>query len=215
MQKLNLIVLLLFIAIGLLGQNKNTGKITGTIVEKGNEYPIEYASIQLLKTLDQTPVEGTVSDTKGNFSIDNVTLGEYSLAVSFMGFEKLQLPNICLTKEQPLLNLGKIALKASSVVVEEVTVEGKRSSYTQTIDKKVFSVGDDLTSSSGSVSDLMQNIPSLQVDMEGNVSLRGSENVQILINGKPSAMMGKNRATVLQQLPANRNNYQSIGKIQA
>ena len=195
-------VLLLFIAVGLSGQTKSTGKITGIIVEKSNGYPIEYASIQLFKTSDQTPVEGTISDSKGNFSISNVALGEYSIAISFMGFEKLELPNINLTKEQPLLNLGKISLVTSSVAVDEVTVEGKRSSYTQTIDKKIFNVGDDLTSSSGSVSDLMQNIPSLQVDIEGNVSLRGSENVQILINGKPSAMMGKNRAMVLQQLPA-------------
>jgi len=196
-------ILLLFLAAGLSGQNKNMGKITGTIVEKSNGNPIEYASIQLLKTSDQTPVEGTISDTKGNFTIGNVALGEYIMTVSFMGFEKVDLPNLRLTKEQPSLSMGKILLEASSVAVEEVTVEGKRSSYTQTIDKKIFSVGDDLTSSSGSVSDLMQNIPSLQVDIEGNVSLRGSENVQILINGKPSAMMGKNRAMVLQQLPAN------------
>jgi outer membrane receptor protein involved in Fe transport len=203
MQKLNLMVFLLFIAVGLSGQNKSVGKITGIIVEKSTGQPVEYASIQLFKTSDQTPVEGTVSDTKGNFSIGNVALGDYNLAVSFMGFEKLELPNIRLTKENPLLNLGKLSLESSLVAVEEVVVEGKRSTYTQTIDKKIFSVGDDLTSSSGSVSDLMQNIPSLQVDMEGNVSLRGSENVQILINGKPSAMMGKNRAMVLQQLPAN------------
>jgi outer membrane receptor protein involved in Fe transport len=203
MRKLNLIFLVLLMAATLSGQTKGTGKITGTIVEKGNGNPVEYASIQLFRTSDQTPVEGTVSDPKGNFSIGNIALGEYNIAVNFMGFNKVDLPNIRLTKEQPLLNLGKILLEASFVAVEEVVVEGKRSTYTQTIDKKIFSVGDDLTSSTGSVSDLMQNIPSLQVDMEGNVSLRGSGNVQILINGKPSAMMGKNRAMVLQQLPAN------------
>jgi len=185
------------------GQNKGTGKITGTIVEKGKGKPVEYASIQLLRISDQTLGDGTISDSKGKFSITNVAFGEYSLAVSFLGFEKIELSSIRLTKEIPTLNLGEIALKASTIAVDEVTIEGKRSTYTQTIDKKIFTVGDDLTSSSGSVSDLMQNIPSLQVDMEGNVSLRGSENVQILINGKPSAMMGKNRSMVLQQLPAN------------
>ncbi len=203
MQKLNLIIILLFLSVNLWGQNKGTGKITGIIVESSNGNPVEYASIQLLKTVDLLIVDGTISDNKGNFSLTNLAIGEYSLVVSFMGFEKLQLPKISLTKEQPSLFFGKVSLKASSLAVEEVTVEGKRSTYTQTIDKKIFSVGDDLTSSSGSVSDLMQNIPSLQVDMEGNVSLRGSDNVQILINGKPSAMMGKNRAMVLQQLPAN------------
>ena len=213
MRKLNLIYLLILVVATVSGQpsvetkptlqTKSVGKITGTIVEKDNGNPVEYASIQLFKISDQTPVEGTVSDPKGNFSIGNVALGEYSLVVSFMGFEKMELPTIRLTKEQPSLNLGKVQLISSLVAVDEVVVEGKRSTYTQTIDKKIFSVGDDLTSSTGSVSDLMQNIPSLQVDMEGNVSLRGSENVQILINGKPSAMMGKNRAMVLQQLPAN------------
>ncbi len=203
MIKLNLISLFLLVAIVLSGQNKGNGKITGKIIENVNGNSVEYASIQLLKTSDQSPVEGTVTDAKGNFSIGNVAYGEYSLMVSFMGFDKLEMPKIQITKEQPTLNLGRLELKSSVLEVEEVLVEAKRSTYTQTIDKKVFSVGTDLTSSTGSVSDLMQNIPSLQVDMEGNVSLRGSENVQILINGKPSAMMGKNRAMVLQQLPAN------------
>jgi len=203
MHKFGVIILLLFIANTVVGETKGTGKITGLIVEKGNDTPVEYASIQLLKITDHSPVEGTTSDPKGNFSISNVAFGEYSLAISFMGFEKLELPNIRLTKEQSTVNLGRILLEASTIAVEEVTVQGKRSTYKQTIDKKVFNVGTDLTSSSGSVSDLMQNVPSLQVDMEGNVSLRGSENVQILINGKPSALMGKNRAEVLQQLPAN------------
>jgi len=202
MYKICLIFLCLFAAVTLSAQIKGVAKISGTIVEKGNGNPVEYASIQLLKITDHSPLEGTTSDPKGNFSISNVALGEYSLAISFMGFEKLELTDIRLTKEQPTINLGKILLEPSTIAVEEVTVQGKRSTYQQTIDKKVFTVGSDLTSNSGSVSDLMQNIPSLQVDIEGNVSLRGSENVQVLINGKPSAMMGKNRAMVLQQLPA-------------
>lgn len=203
MRTLSVFLLLLLTAGTVWGQNKGTGNITGMIVEKDNGRVVEYASIQLLRISDQTLAEGTISDPKGHFSILNVAFGEYRLSVSFMGFEKVELSNIRLTKEHPSVNLGKISLKASSVAVEEVTIEGKRSTYKQTIDKKIFTVGSDLTSSSGSVSDLMQNVPSLQVDMEGNVSLRGSENVQILINGKPSALMGKNRAEVLQQLPAN------------
>lgn len=197
------IFLCLFAAVTLSGQTKGIAKISGTIVEKGTGNPVDYASIQLLKITDQTPVEGTITDSKGNFSIANVAFGQYLLAVSFIGFENYISPAITLSKEQPAVNLSKIMLETSTVTVEEVTVEGKRSTYTQSIEKKIFTVGNDLTSSTGSVSDLMQNIPSLQVDMEGNVSLRGSENVQILINGKPSAMMGKNRAMVLQQLPAN------------
>ncbi len=203
MRKLCFVVLLLLETLFLIGQTKNTGKITGTVVEKSNGFAIEYANIQLFLLTEKTLVEGTISDSKGNFSIRNVPAGNYRLAVSFIGYETTELSEINITKEQPVFNVGKILLDGSSQDLGEVAVIGKKSTYTQTIDKKVFSVGDDLTSSTGSVSDLMQNIPSLQVDMEGNVSLRGSENVQILINGKPSAMMGKNRAMVLQQLPAN------------
>ena len=203
MRKFGLVTLLFFIAITLAGQNKNTGKITGTVVEKGSGMPIEYANIQLFTLTDKTLVEGTISDPKGNFTIKNIPAGTYRMTVSFIGYETSELPEIHLTKEKSTFNAGKIALNGSSQDLGEVSVVGRKSMYTQTIDKKVFSVGDDLTSSSGSVSELMQNIPSLQVDIEGNVSLRGSENVQILINGKPSALMGKNRASVLQQLPAN------------
>src|ERR1035437_3340300 len=163
MRKLGLIVLLLLVVVIVWGQNKGAGKILGTIAGKSNGSPIEYASIQLLRNTDQSLVEGTVSDTKGIFSIANVALGDYILVFDFIGFEQLVLPNVHITKEQPTLNIGKVLLETSSVQVEEVIVEGKRSTYTQSIDKKVFSVGDDLTSTSGSVSELMQNIPSLQV----------------------------------------------------
>ncbi|GHV22763.1 TonB-dependent receptor [Clostridia bacterium] len=87
--------------------------------------------------------------------------------------------------------------------LDEVVVSGQKSTYITRIDKKIFNAGNDLMSASGSASDLMQNIPSVQVDMDGNVSLRGSENVQILINGKSSTLMGASRATILQQIPAN------------
>jgi outer membrane receptor protein involved in Fe transport len=91
----------------------------------------------------------------------------------------------------------------SDTLLNELIVTGHRSTYIQTIDRKVFNVGSDITSSSGSVGDLMQNIPSVQVDVDGNVSLRGADNVTILIDGKPSIMMkGANRGTVLQQMPA-------------
>ncbi|GHU80695.1 hypothetical protein FACS1894145_7320 [Bacteroidia bacterium] len=87
--------------------------------------------------------------------------------------------------------------------LDEVVISGQRSTYVTRIDKKIFNAGSDLMSVSGSASDLMQNIPSVQVDIDGNVSLRGSENVQILINGKSSTLMGASRATILQQIPAN------------
>ena len=202
MHKFIIILLFLFIVTGAFGENKGPCKITGVIVTKSNGSPVEYASIQLLRVTDKSLVEGTISDTKGGFSINDMAFGDYSLVVSFIGLEQVEVMNIHLTKEHPTFIAGKISLEPSSVQVQEVTVEGKHSTYTQSIDKKVFSIGDDLTSTAGSVSELMQNIPSLQVDIEGNVSLRGSENVQILINGKPSALMGKNKAEVLQQLPA-------------
>ncbi len=203
MQKIGLVILLLIWSVISEGQTKNIGKISGSIIEKSSGLPIEYANIQLFKLEEKTLVEGTISDPKGNFSIKNIPEGNYRMTISFIGYETMERSEIKISKEMPVFNAGKIILDGSSQDLGEVAVVGQKSTYTQSIDKKVFTVGNDLTSSSGSVSDLMQNIPSLQVDMEGNVSLRGSENIQILVNGKPSAMMGKNRAMVLQQLPAN------------
>ncbi len=213
MQSLNLIALFLLLAATLSGQPpveiKSTGKIIGTILEKGNGNPVEFATIQLFKTSGQTLVKGTVSDSKGSFTINDIPVGEYLLRYSFIGFENVEIPTVVVDSRHLKVDLGKLYISEANQKIDEVQVTGRKSTFINTIDRKTFNIGEDLMSKTGSLSDLLQNVPSLQVDIDGNVSLRGSENVTILINGKPSTMMNLNRAAALQQIPAS-----SIDKIE-
>ncbi len=198
--KLLLIILFSIQTALLFGQ----GKINGNIIEKTSRIPVEYASIEVLAESSGKFISGTVSDSKGAFSIEDIPFGDYTLKCSFLGFEMITPIRFSIGEKNSLIELKDLELMESAQSLSEVVVIAQKSTYINKIDKKVFNVGQDLMSASGSVSDLMQNIPSVQVDIDGNVSLRGSENVQILINGKPSSMTGTvSRASVLQQIPAN------------
>ncbi|GHS87907.1 TonB-dependent receptor [Bacteroidia bacterium] len=177
------------------------GNVSGIIVEKTTQTPIEYANVAIYQQ-DGKYISGTMTDSLGSFFIDNIAEGEYELQYSFIGFETTETVTFGITKTRLSVNLGALSLMESAQNLDAVIVTGRKSTYVTKIDKKIFNVGEDLMSVSGSASDLLENVPSIQVDMDGNVSLRGSENVQILINGKVSSLMGTSRATVLQQIPA-------------
>lgn len=200
-------ILLLFITALMCGNiafaQTNRGSISGTVTDKNGNQPIEYATIALLEYPGGKIITGTITDSLGNFSLTGIKYGSYSILCSFIGYSDYTSSQIIISNENRLIKLGTITLDNSSQVLDEVVVSTRRSTYSQTIDKKIFNVGSDITSTSGAVSDLLQNVPSLQVDVEGNVALRGNENVQVLIDGKPSVMMrGANRGTVLQQMSA-------------
>ncbi|SKB74384.1 Outer membrane receptor proteins, mostly Fe transport [Macellibacteroides fermentans] len=183
--------------------SKGGNMITGVVLEKETHTPIEYVGICVYLAKTDKFVTGTVSNANGKFTIQSLPDDMYYCVLSYIGYEKQKSASFTVNESQNIINLGNFYLITSSQQLNEVVVQGRRSTYTQGIDKKIFNVGQDLMSSSGSLSDLLQNIPSVQVDVEGNVSLRGNENVQILINGKQSTMMNaRTRAEVLQQLPA-------------
>jgi outer membrane receptor protein involved in Fe transport len=206
---LSIVGSLLINVIQLFAQKPVNGTVYGTITEKKTNNPIEFANVILHSKSDSTKIVGTATDAKGKFRFNNLINGDYTLSYSFLGFEKAITIAFTINEQHHDINLGTLGLSASSQEMKEVTITGKRSTYINSIDRKVFNVGDDLIGKTGSVSELLQNVPSVTVDMEGNISLRGSENVMVLINGKPSALMGANRAAVLQQMPAN-----SIDKIE-
>ena len=208
----NVLVLSLFvwISIGsLYAQQKGIGSIKGLIIEKTSGMPLEFANVVIKNKTDSAYIQGTVTDKDGKFEFDGLLFGEYRIVYSFIGFDETKSAVITLNQKQSSIDTGKLFIAESYTKVDEVQVVAQKSTYVNSIDRKTFNVGQDVMSKSGSVSDLMQNIPSVQVDVDGNVSLRGSENVTILINGKTSAMMNLNRAAALQQLPAN-----SIEKIE-
>jgi len=184
-------------------QKQIQSSISGFIIEESSGKPLEFAQVILKKAKDSIFVQGAVTDNKGKFLFEKVPAGEYRISYSFIGFENRKTEPFTLNSGGIKLNLGKLLISETTKALNEVEITGRRSTFVNSIDRKTFNVGEDLMSKTGSLSDLLQNVPSVQVDIDGNVSLRGSDNVTILINGKPSAMMNLNRAAVLQQIPAN------------
>ncbi len=185
------------------GQNRTSGAISGTIIDNQTKNPVEFATIVIQNKSDNSVVDGTVTDPQGKFTIENIVAGEYYISYSFIGYTKKSSPAFIIDSDHRNINLGELFLEMSVQELNSVDIVAEKSTFTNSIDRKTFNIGKDIMTTSGTASELMQHIPSLQVDIEGNVSLRGSGNVLILINGRPSSLMGANRAAVLQQMPAN------------
>jgi outer membrane receptor protein involved in Fe transport len=206
---ITLILLLFFGILNLQAQHTGTGTVTGVILEKASGSPLEFATVLIRSKSDSTLFQGTVTTKKGEFTFNKLAFGEYRIEYSFIGFDKIESPFFSLNPKKNKLDLGKLYISESTTTLSEISVTAQRSTFVNSIDRRTFNVGQDVMSKTGSVSELLQNVPSVQVDLDGNVSLRGSDNVMFLINGKPSSLMGTNRAAVLQQMPAS-----SIEKIE-
>lgn len=174
--------------------------IRGTVFDSLSSQVLAYATISIFSVSDNKLVNGNISDDKGNFSVD-VPYGNYYAEISFIGYLTMRTKQFSVIKNQTL-SLGSINLSISSEVLNEVVVQGEKSSMELLLDKKVFNVGTDLANSGGTASDILRNIPSVAVDPEGNVQLRGSGNVKILIDGKPSGLVSFKGGSGLEQLQA-------------
>lgn len=174
------------------------GIIYGKVIEAESGNPAEYAKVILHKLPDSSLVTGVMTDKKGEYLFENVSYGKYYLIADFIGFEKVMKKAVVSPKNSKI-ELETFSLSPASVDVEEVLVEADYAQVEYKIDKKVVHVSQDLNSASGTAADVLENVPSVQVDIEGNVSLRGSGSFTVLINGKPS-ILDSNDA--LQQIPA-------------
>lgn len=201
--------LLFFCITNLSAQQQRQGSISGNIIEKTTNSPLEFATVIIKSSTDSTFSQGTVTGKRGEFTLNNLPFGEYRLIYSFIGFDKIETPVFSLNSKKANIDLGRLFISESTTVLGDISVVAQRSTFVNSIDRRIFNVGQDVMSKTGTVSELLQNVPSVQVDLDGNVSLRGSDNVMFLINGKPSSLMGTNRAAVLQQMPAS-----SIEKIE-
>ncbi|MBC7949389.1 MAG: TonB-dependent receptor [Chitinophagaceae bacterium] len=177
--------------------------ITGTVADGSAKRPVEFATVQLLSLPDSLLVKGTVTDKRGRYTIDEVQGGSYLVRCSFIGYDVTLSPIFTIAVGQPSFSVSRLDLVPLSNTLDAVTVTGTRSQLNASIDRKVYNVDQDIMSRTGTASDILKNIPSVEVDVDGNVALRGSGDVMILINGKPNPLMGRTRAEVLQQLPAN------------
>lgn len=181
------------------GQMPMDGKVTGTIMDAGTGQPVEYASVALFRMKDSTLVNGGLSNNTGNFSIENTPYGRFYLEIAFVGYKKQRVKGILVTPNQKTANTGSIKIETTSTAIKEVVVEGNQAPIQYRIDKKVIDVSQNAIAAGGTVVDALQNAPSVQTDVEGNVTVRGSGNFTVLIDGKPSVIQG---SEALQQIPA-------------
>ncbi len=207
MKKIYSVVAFLFIisASGFAQQitNDNTSyKIKGRLFDSSSSRPLEYATISLFINENKKPVNGTITDNKGNFTVDNVKPGTYNLIAEFLGYKSFTLYALQISKDVPLIITKDILLAQKTTTLQNINIAGQGKLIENKIDKLVFNAERDLTSQSGVATDVLKKVPQVSVDVDGNVQLAGSSSVRFLINGKPSSAFGSSISDVLQSIPA-------------
>jgi Outer membrane protein beta-barrel family/CarboxypepD_reg-like domain/TonB-dependent Receptor Plug Domain len=202
--RLSLSILFLLITSLLFAQRGNSGdnvgpkvSVTGKVVEKDTNQPLEYATVAFIDKNGQI-IEGGITDAKGNYNI-KVPTGVYTIQFEFISYKTISLPNQRIFKNT---RLSTIALSLDSESLDEIVVRAETTEVQIRLDKKIYNIGKDLTTSGATIGDALNNVPSVTVDVDGTIALRGNENVQILINGRPSAIAGFGSTEALRQLPA-------------
>lgn len=184
------------------GGATTTGRISGTIIDSLTKKPMDYASVGLYRSGGKSPITGVVTDDKGNFKLDNIKPGVYKLAISFIGYPTKYIDQVTTTPSKPDAKLGQVLLAPSSHALKEVSVVGQAALIENKIDKIVYNAEKDLTAAGGNATDVLQKVPLVAVDLNGNVSIRGDQNVRVLINGKPSGATSASLSDVLKTIPA-------------
>lgn len=197
--KLALVAIMLLSPLAVMAE----GKITGKVVDKQSGEPISYAQVSIHKVKDSALVNGGVTNDNGNFTISKIPNGTYLVRIAFMGYQTYYHPtSITLSETANNINLGKIKLKPSTEMLDAVEVTSERTMVEYKLDKRVINVDKNIVTGGGSATDVLENVPSVALDSDGNVTLRGSSNVKVLINGRPYELLGSDLATLLEQIPA-------------
>lgn len=187
----------LFFLLGVIfTASAQNGSVNGKVFDKKQNLPIPYVTVTV-KNADKV-VTGAITDDKGFFEIKNIPFGSYSIELQFMGFKTITMP-VTLGASKAAVALGTLKLEDDSVALEGVTVIAEYSTTEQKIDRKVINVGRDLTTAGATASEIMSNIPSVNVDQDGKISLRGNENVRILVDGRPTTIEA---SQLLKQIPS-------------
>lgn len=169
--------------------------LSGQVIDE-NEVAIPFANVAIYNAIDSSLIKGEATDLEGKFSI-NVPNGRYYLNISFLSYQNITKENIVINdKSRPL---GFLRMEPNSQILDEVEVVAQRSQMELKLDKRVFNIEKNLANAGANAAEILDNIPSVQVDVEGNVSLRGSQNVRVLVDGKPSTLTGTSTADVLRQ----------------
>lgn len=181
--------------------NETDGKIKGIVMDGELGGPLEFVTVQVKAKGSDKIVQGSVTGSDGNYTIGGLKKGEYVVTFSYIGYEEVS-KNISISSDNQILSLGELTLAEDANQLGEVEVVAKRPQMRFEIDRKVFDATQDIAAEGGSASDLLSNIPSVEVDNEGSVSLRGNSSVTIWINGKASGLTADNQADILDMMPA-------------
>ena len=199
MYQTSLTYFLLLISWGLFAQN--SASISGKIIDESNTEPLSFATVVLNASDGHSMVAGALSDETGNFVFEGIPEGKYHVVCSFLGYLTDSV-SLLVGAKNSIYDLGKIALQPASTDLDEVLVEAKKATVSAGLDKKSFSLDDQVAQSGGSVLDAMKALPGVTVDQEGNVLLRGSNQVAVLVDGKQSGMTGFGNQQGLANIPA-------------
>lgn len=202
--KIKVLAIVVAMTLSVAAAHAQKGKITGKVIDKKSSETVEYASVVLLNPKDSTMVKGVgaVTASNGSFTL-NAPYGTYLVRVTFMGYSPYIHSNkVTLSESHHTANIGKIAIAPTSAALDAVVVTAERTMVEYQLDKRVVNVDKNIVASGGTATDVLQNVPSVSVDNDGNVSLRGSSNVKVLINGRPSELLASDLSTLLEQTPA-------------
>jgi outer membrane receptor protein involved in Fe transport len=180
---------------------RGDGKISGVLIDSVSKQPIEFAAISLIEIKSNRPVDGTTTDDKGKFQLKNIADGDYKILISFIGYKGKQIQKIKIDGRTNL-DLDNVVLVPDVIQLNAVNVVGQAEMIEERVDRLVYNAEKDISSRGGDATDVMRKVPMLTVDLDGNVSLRGSSNVRVLINNKPSTIMASSVADALKQIPA-------------
>jgi outer membrane receptor protein involved in Fe transport len=178
------------------------GKITGTVIDSTDKAMVGFATVALIDVQTNKPVDGTMTDEKGAFSLSKIREGNYVLTISFFGYENYTTPAFSISDKKQTLEIGTLTLSPMVKKMETLVIEGQRSMIEEKVDRTVYNAENDATNKGGDATDVLKKVPMLSVDLDGNVSMRGSQNVKVLINNKPSTITAGSIADALKQIPA-------------
>lgn len=186
-----------------MGERPAIGVVQGNVEDASSGAPIAFATISILDFEEDKVITGGITDGKGRFRITEIPIGRFRAQIGFMGYMSVTIGDIRLNPRGGIeQDLGTIRLEPNVQALEAAEIVEQRSTLEMMIDRKVFRVGDDLNSTGANATELLRNVPSVDVDIDGNLSLRGSGNVTILIDGRPSGMTGSATQSLLEQIPA-------------
>ena len=176
--------------------------ITGKVIDSSSGKPLEYATITMFLQGDKKPVNGSTSNTSGQFAVKDVAEGNYKVVVEFIGYQPYTFNNVVINQQNLSVDLKTVLLVKKPALLQTVTVTAPGKIIENRIDKIVFNAEQDLTSQGGVATDILKKVPQVSVDVDGKVELAGSSSIRFLIDGKPSSAFGNNITDVLQSIPA-------------